>query len=172
MVLGAVVSALVLGLVAAALSRRLGWVGAVSWSGLVWSLVVIALFTLMPDRWDPGIIAADSRATTCSLDYGGPAPDGFWIFGGTQRMLNTLLFVPAGAFWVLAVSRWRIGWLLAPAGVVFLVCLSVAIELVQLGVARIDRACDITDMADNATGAVVGALLGLVLLPLLRPWRR
>ena len=37
---------------------------------------------------------------------------------------------------------------------------------------RIDRACDVTDVVDNVTGAVVGAALGVALALLLRPWRR
>ena len=41
----------------------------------------------------------------------------------------------------------------------------------QLEVARIDRACDVTDFVDNVTGAVIGFVAGLLLAPLLRPWR-
>jgi hypothetical protein len=41
----------------------------------------------------------------------------------------------------------------------------------QLQVARIDRACDVTDIIDNVSGAAIGVLIGLVLLPVLRPWR-
>ena len=49
--------------------------------------------------------------------------------------------------------------------------LSLAVEEVQLHVARIDRACDVTDIIDNVTGALIGVLIGLLLLPLFRPWR-
>ena len=48
---------------------------------------------------------------------------------------------------------------------------SVAIELTQLALARIDRACDVTDVIDNVTGAVIGVVVGIVLTLLLRPWR-
>jgi glycopeptide antibiotics resistance protein len=116
-------------------------------------------------------VPAESRSDTCSLDYGGPAPEGFWIFSGGQRLLNTALFVPAGALLVLVAARWRIGWLMAPVGLVGLAAYSLAIELVQLEVARIDRACDITDFVDNVTGAVVGFMAGLLLAAALRPWR-
>ncbi len=34
------------------------------------------------------------------------------------------------------------------------------IELTQLALARIDRACDVTDIIDNVTGAAVGVLVG------------
>ena len=171
MLLGALVSGLVVVIVGLLLRRRLGPVAAVAWPGLVWALVVRALVTLVPDRWDPGIIPAETRSPTCSTDYGGPAPEGFWIFGGTQRLLNTLLFVPAGALLVLGVARWRAGWWLAPLGLVALAAYSVGIEWTQLAVARIDRACDVTDMVDNVTGALVGAVVGLVLALVLRPWR-
>ena len=125
-------------------------------------------------RWTASTSASRPRpgSDTCSLDYGGPAPDGFWIFSGAQRLLNTALFVPAGALLVLASARWRIGWVLAPLGPGAPGGYSVAIELVQLEVARIDRACDITDVVDNVTGAAVGFVVGLVLTPVLRPWRR
>ena len=46
------------------------------------------------------------------------------------------------------------------------------IELVQLELARIDRACDVTDLVDNVVGAVIGFALGLVAAAVLRPWRR
>jgi hypothetical protein len=43
---------------------------------------------------------------------------------------------------------------------------------VQLEVARIDRACDVTDLVDNVVGAVIGFGAGLVLALVVRPWRR
>jgi hypothetical protein len=171
MLLGAVASAVVLGLVALAARRRLGWVSAFAWAGLVWSLVLIALVTLVPADGAPGVVPAEGRLTTCSWDVGGPAPEGFWIFDSGQRVLNTVLFVPAGALLVVAVSRWRSGWVLAPIGLVMLAAYSAGIEWTQLELARIDRACDVTDVIDNVTGAVVGFGGGLVLTLLLRPWR-
>ena len=171
MVLGALASGAVFALLALALSRRLGPVAAVGIAGLLWSLVVIALVTLVPASGAPGIVPAEGRMLTCSWDIGGPAPDGFWILQSGQRSLNTLLFVPAGALLVLAVARWRAAWVLAPIGLVLLGVYSVAIELVQLEVARIDRACDVTDIVDNVTGAVIGFGIGVVLALLLRPWR-
>jgi hypothetical protein len=171
MLLGAVASAAVLGLVALAARRRLGWVSAFAWAGFVWSLVLIALVTLVPADGAPGVVSAEGRLTSCSWDVGGPAPEGFWIFDSGQRVLNTVLFVPAGALLVVAVSRWRSGWILAPIGLVMLAAYSAGIEWTQLELARIDRACDVTDVIDNVTGAVVGFGVGLVLTLLLRPWR-
>ena len=95
MVAGAVVSARLL---RRARDRRcdrsLGWFGAITWSGLLWWLIVIGLVTLVPLYGIDLAVPAEARSDTCSLDYGGPAPDGFWIFSGTQRLLNTALFVP------------------------------------------------------------------------------
>ena len=87
-------------------------------------------------------------------------------------MLNVAVFVPAGALWVLGVARWRQAWFLAPLGLAALALYSVGIELLQFELARIDRACDVTDVVDNVTGALVGGVIGVVLALLLRPWRQ
>ncbi len=171
MVLGAVLSGALLSLLALSLVRRLGVVTAWSIAGLLWSLVVIGLVTLLPAEATPGLIPADEAQEACSFDYGGPAPEGFWIFSGTQRALNTALFLPSGALVVLAVARWRAAWVLAPLGLCLLVAYSVAIEYAQLELARINRACDVTDMVDNTVGAVLGFGVGFFLAVVLRPWR-
>ncbi|GAB3200595.1 hypothetical protein GCM10027062_20540 [Nocardioides hungaricus] len=166
------VSGLVCLLLALALRPGLGWVTALAIAGLVWSLAVIATITLIPANGAPGIVSAEGRLTTCSWDIGGPAPDGFWIFAGGQRMLNTVVFAPAGALLVLALARWpRVAWAGVPVGLALLAAYSIAIEATQLALARIDRACDVTDVVDNVTGAAIGVGMGLVLAVLLRPWR-
>ncbi len=137
----------------------------------MWSLVVIALVTLLPAQGDPGVVYAEDRLGTCSFDLGGPAPDGFWIFPGGQRLLNVLIFVPSGALMVVAAARWRAGRVLVPLGLGLLAAYSVGIEWTQLELARLDRACDVTDVVDNVAGAALGAGVGLLLLPVLRPWR-
>ena len=73
------------------------------------------------------------------------------------------MFVPAGALLVLAVARWRLAWVLVPLGLLGLAAFSIAIEATQLALARIDRACDVTDVIDNVTGAVIGVGIGIVL---------
>ena len=171
MLLGVVVAGAACGLLGLLLVRPLGWVSAAAIAGFVWSVAVIGLVTLVPAEANPGIVPAEGRLTSCSWDIGGPAPDGFWILQSGQRALNTALFVPAGALLVLAVGRWRAGWALAPLGVAALAGYSVLIEKTQLELARIDRACDVTDIIDNSTGAALGALVGLVLLVALQPWR-
>ncbi|HEY1133922.1 MAG TPA: VanZ family protein [Nocardioides sp.] len=171
MVLGALLSGLVLAGVALLLAPRTGPVFAVAAAGFVWWVVVIALVTLVPATGAPGWVAAETRSEFCSMDIGGPAPDGFWIFDGGQRLLNTALFVPAGVLGAVAACRWRAGWGLVPLLVLGLAAYSGAIELAQLELARLDRACDLTDVVDNATGAAVGGGIGVVLALLVRPWR-
>ncbi|WP_028474281.1 VanZ family protein [Nocardioides alkalitolerans] len=171
MVLGALVAGALALLLAAALRRSTGAVFAVALAGLLWSLVVVALVTLVPATGAPGVVYAEGRLEYCSTDIGGPAPDGFWIFDGGQRLLNTALFVPAGFFGALAACRWRSAWTLVPLGVLGLAAYSGLIEWIQLEAARLDRACDVTDVVDNVTGAVVGAVLGVLVALALRPWR-
>jgi hypothetical protein len=164
-------SGVVAGGLAAVLSRRFGWGWSVLCGLLLWSLAVIAVLTLIPANGAPGLVSAEGRMTSCSWDIGGPAPDGFWIFPGGQRLLNAVVFVPAGLLLVLVSARWRWGWVAVPIGFAVLAACSTLIELTQLAAARIDRACDVTDIIDNVTGAGVGVLLGLLLLPVVRPWR-
>ncbi|WP_134740408.1 VanZ family protein [Nocardioides sp. 503] len=170
MLLGAVVSAVVFVLLALALRPRLG-VTAWTLAALLWSLVVIGLVTLIPAGGAPGIVPAEGRMATCSWDIGGPAPEGFWIFSGGQRLLNTVIFVPSGVLLPLTATRWRSGWVTVPLGLALLAAYSVGIEKTQLELARIDRACDVTDIIDNVTGAAVGVGVGLVLALVVRPWR-
>jgi glycopeptide antibiotics resistance protein len=118
-----------------------------------------------------GIVPAETRSESCSWDYGGPSGAAFEVLGFDQRTLNVLLFVPAGMFLVLAVGRWWSGVVLAPLGLAALAAYSLGIELVQLQLARLDRACDVTDLVDNVLGAGIGSAIGLVLLPVVRPWR-
>ena len=167
-----VVSGLACALLAVLLHQRVGWFTALAIAGLVWSLAVLATITLIPANGAPGIVPAEGRLTTCSWDIGGPAPEGFWIFSGGQRLLNTVVFVPSGVLLVLAVARWRAAWVLVPVGLALLAAFSVLIEATQLALARIDRACDVTDVVDNVTGAVIGVLLGIVVAAVLRPWRQ
>ncbi|MDT9592815.1 VanZ family protein [Nocardioides zeae] len=171
MLLGALVSGVLAALLALALARRTGAVFAVAAAGFCWSLVVIALVTLVPATGAPGWVAAETRLDYCSTDIGGPAPDGFWIFDGGQRLLNTALFVPAGALGTLAACRWRSAGTLVPLLVLGLAAFSGLIEWTQLELARLDRACDLTDVIDNATGAAIGAGVGVALALVLRPWR-
>lgn len=164
MLLGALFSGVVLAATAMVATRWLGWRAAWATAGLLWTLAVIGLVTLIPAYGAPGIVPAEGRLETCSWDLGGPAPQGFWIFASGQRLLNTVLFVPSGVLLVLAATRFRHAGLTIPLGLVVLATYSAGIEWTQLVLARIDRACDVTDLVDNTTGAVIGVLLGLLLL--------
>lgn len=171
MVLGGLVAGVVAVLFVLATQPRLGTVAAIAHAGLFWSVVAIGLVTLVPTEPGTGIVPAGARGETCSWEYGGPSGAAFEVLGLDQRGLNVLLFVPAGLFLVLAAARWRGGWLLAPVGLLGLALYSLGIEFVQLALARLDRACDVTDMVDNILGAGLGFGLGLLLLPVARPWR-
>ncbi|MGA8256363.1 MAG: VanZ family protein, partial [Nocardioides sp.] len=172
MVLGAMVVGGLCLLLVRWLKGRLGSIAAIALAGLVWSVVVIGLVTLIPANGAPGWVPAEGRLDYCSRDIGGPAPDGFWIVAGTQRLLNTVVFVPAGICSAVLALRWP-KWALftVPLGLVGLSGYAVAIEFTQLALARLDRACDVTDMIDNAAGAALGVVVGLVLATVLRPWR-
>src|SRR6478735_2406534 len=170
MLLGALLAGLacaLLGLGLARLGAERPWAVA----GLLWSVVVIGLVTLLPTDGSPGWIPIEDAQDACSYDYGGPAPEGFWIFGGGQRLLNTLLFVPAGMFLAVATLRRGTRWLAVP-GLLALAAYSVAIERVQLELTRLDRACDVTDIVDNVTGALIGFGLGILVAGALGLGRR
>jgi glycopeptide antibiotics resistance protein len=171
MVVGCLLALVVFALLARLLRRSLGPVTAVAFAGFGWCVVCIAILTLIPAEWGIGVVPVEEAQTSCSLDYGGPAPDGFWILPGSQRLLNTAVFVPAGALWVLGIARWPSRWALGLGGLAALGVYSVAIEGAQLAAARIGRACDVTDVVDNMAGVVLGGVLGLVLALVLRPWR-
>jgi len=172
MLLFIAVSGAALGAMTAVLARWFGWAWSALLGLLLWSVVVIGVLTLIPANGAPGVVSAEGRLAGCSWDIGGPAPDGFWIFPGGQRLLNAVVFVPSGALLVLVAARWRRwAWVMVPLGLAGLAAYSTLIELTQLAAARIDRACDVTDIIDNVTGAGVGVLIGVALLPAVRPWR-
>jgi glycopeptide antibiotics resistance protein len=172
MLVGCLAALVVFVALARSLRPRLGPVTSTAIAGFGWTVVCIGILTLIPAEWGIGVVPLEEAQTSCSLDYGGPAPDGFWILPGSQRLLNMAVFVPAGALWVLAVARWRAGWVLAPLGIATLALYSLLIEAAQLAAARIGRACDVTDLVDNVSGAVLGGLLGVGLALVLRPWRQ
>jgi hypothetical protein len=164
-------AAVVAAVLAAALAGRFGWPWSVLFGLLALSIAAIGVLTLIPANGAPGIVPAEGRLDHCSWDIGGPAPDGFWILPGGQRLLNVVVFMPSGVLLVLVAARWRSAWLTVPLGLAALAAYSTLIELTQLVAARIDRACDVTDLIDNVTGAAIGVLIGIALLPVVRPWR-
>jgi VanZ like family len=171
MLLLIVVAAVLSVVVAGAFAPRFGWPWAALLGLLLLSLAAIAVLTLIPANGAPGVVSAEGRLDHCSWDIGGPAPDGFWILPGGQRLLNAAVFVPSGALLVLVAARWRSAWVTVPVGLAALAGYSTLIELTQLAAARIDRACDVTDIIDNVTGSAAGVVVGVTLLPVVRPWR-
>lgn len=172
MLLGIALSGAVLAGLALLLRPRTGAAWAWSLALFLWSVSAVGIVTLIPFDGAPGVVYADERYyNSCSFDYGGPAPDGFWILSGGQRLLNVLVFIPSGALLVLVLGRWRTAFWTVPIGLVGLGLGSVGIEATQQVLSRLDRSCDVTDVVDNLTGAGVGVLLGIALLPLVRPWR-
>lgn len=172
MVLGSLGSGAIFALFGWWLAKRVGYATGLSFAGLLWWMTVIALVTMTPLQGVNLEIPSYAAQQSCSFDYGGPAPEGFWIFAGGQRLLNTVLFIPAGFLLMMSVVKWRASWLLAPLGLVLLAGCSVAIEFAQLEVARLDRACDVTDMVDNTIGAGIGVVLGALAALAVRVWRR
>lgn len=172
MLLGAALALVPCAALAVVLRRRHGWVASVAAAGFLWSLVVIGLVTLLPAYGAPGVVSAESRLVECG-ELGGPSPDGFWIFEGGQRALNTALFVPSGVLLVVAAMRApRLALARVTFGLALLAAYSAGIEWTQFELARLDRACDLTDVVDNVSGAALGAAIGLGLALMLRPWRR
>jgi glycopeptide antibiotics resistance protein len=79
---------------------------------------------------------------------------------------NVLLFVPFGAFGMLALRRRYRPVLRVCAVTTAGLCLSVAVELMQLFTT--DRTSSVNDLVTNTTGTIVGAAVAPVLLALLR----
>lgn len=128
--------------------RRLG-------SGLVFSVGLIVASTLTPS-----IEAVRSGATsggTCDLSRIGP-PALVELARLNDASLNVALFLPLGLVLGLLPST-------SPRLVltVSALVLPFGIELVQLVVRTLDRACQTRDVSNNVTGLVIGLLAGLVL---------
>src|SRR4051794_11291193 len=111
------VAAVLAAAVATALARPFGWPWAVLFGLLLFSVAAIGVLTLIPANGAPGIVSAEGRLDHCSWDIGGPAPDGFWVLPGGQRLLNVVVFVPAGAPLVLGGGRGGWGGGARPRGV-------------------------------------------------------
>ncbi len=78
------------------------------------------------------------------------------LLTGSDRSLNSWLFVPLGLFAALAARRRP--WVLVAAFAVPFV-----IEATQRLIPFLGRRCQFQDLVDNAWGIILGALLGLLL---------
>jgi hypothetical protein len=150
--------AIIAGALAAALGDRVGrrlaaprWMGAL----LIFALGLIASATLTPSH--EALRYGSVGSGTCDLGRVGLAPLAE-IVALNDAGFNVLLYLPLGFAlgslpWRHSSARW---WLFALA-------LAPAVELMQLVVTPLDRACQSSDIVDNLTGLVVGAVAATAL---------
>jgi hypothetical protein len=122
-------------------------------------LLVLGFGMILAATLTPSAEAIRSGAVgsgTCDLSRFGPAHLGA-ILSLEDAGFNVLLFLPLGIAIGTTVPRGRRFGLLAAA-----IALSPAIELIQLVVTRLDRACQSSDVFDNVTGLIVGFVIGSV----------
>lgn len=106
------------------------------------SLIAVLVLTLLPD-------GARSGGITCTVQFSAP-------FQGIDTLANIAMTVPLVLFLGTATNR----PLTVLAGGV---ALSVAIEVVQALAPVLGRRCDTNDLFMNAVGAVLAALVALVI---------
>ncbi|MFZ6993153.1 VanZ family protein [Curtobacterium sp. RRHDQ66] len=106
------------------------------------SLVAVLVLTLLPD-------GARSGGITCTVQFSAP-------FQGIDTLANVAMLLPLVLFLGTATNR----PLVVLAGAV---ALSVAIEVVQALAPVLGRRCDTNDWFMNAVGAVLAALVALVI---------
>ncbi|NII42581.1 putative membrane protein YeaQ/YmgE (transglycosylase-associated protein family) [Curtobacterium flaccumfaciens] len=105
------------------------------------SLVAVLVLTLLPDGTRPG-------GVTCTVQFSVP-------FQGLETLANVALLLPLVLFLGTATNR----PLTILAGAV---ALSVAIEVVQALAPALGRRCDTNDWFMNTVGALLGAVVALV----------
>ena len=133
--------------------RRMGTSRALAWA-LVMSVGLALSATITPSR--EAIQFGTQGSGICDLGRIGPAP--WWELRHLdEASLNVLLFVPLGI---------SIG--LCPRSKIKLIVLAgafalpAAVELVQLIVIPLGRACQAADFFDNLTGLALGLVVGTV----------
>jgi len=143
----------------AALVRVAFWVAVVVAAGLAWilhrlrlravllglsavSLVAVLVLTLLPDGARPD-------GVTCTVQFSVP-------FQGLDTLANVAMLLPLVLFLGTATNR--------PFAVLGgAVVLSAAIEVVQAVAPALGRRCDTNDLFMNSSGAVLGAVVALVI---------
>ena len=162
MVLGALAAAVVAALLATALRPRLGTASAVSVAGLLVVARRDRARDPRPTRPRRRDRAAERRSE--GVLVGLRRPVGRGVRGPRVRPADPQrAALRAGGHLPRAGGRrWWSGLVLAPVGLVALAAYSLAIELTQLQLARLDRACDVTDVVDNVLGAGIGFAIGLL----------
>jgi glycopeptide antibiotics resistance protein len=148
---GVVVSVVIAAVLDRHVARRLGTGRPVAWL-LLFAVGLIVAATLTPSR--EALLEGLQGSGTCDTGRIGPAP-----FGEIVRLrdaaFNIALFIPLGiSIGALPRGAPR-AWLLLGA-----VVSPPAIELTQLLVRPLDRACQTADIVDNLTGLAVGLVIG------------
>jgi hypothetical protein len=156
-------SALLLTLIAAiglapALAHRLGTRRGVA-ALLVFGFGLVLTATLLPDGDALRGFGSDGVCDTSRI---GLIPLGR-LTRPNEESLNVLLLVPLGIA-VAFLPRSRATVLIAIAAV----SLPFVVEAVQLLVPALGRGCQTADLFDNLLGLAIGAVVGLLLRPLLR----
>jgi hypothetical protein len=150
---GVLVSTVVSGLLAARFAPRFGLHRAHLWL-LLFSVGLIVSATLTPSR--EALRHGAVGLGTCDMSrIGFPTLSEFINLDDTA--FNVLLFLPLG-FAVGLLPRRRDRLSLALVGVL----MPVAIELTQLVVVALDRACQSSDVFNNVTGMLIGLAVGWV----------
>jgi glycopeptide antibiotics resistance protein len=130
-------------------TRSAGWNRGFTF-GLIFSVGLILSATLTPSR--DALLYSIHGTGTCDLSVLTPPSFGeLRAFSDTS--LNVLLFVPLGIIVGLAVIPRPMAALLVGS-----LCLPVLIELVQLVVTPLGRACQSADVINNTTGLLFGYL--------------
>lgn len=146
-------------LASGSVARRLGCSRPVAWL-LLMSLGVILSGTLTPLA--VGGALERSHPGTCDLSRVG-FPSLLELVSPGDALGNILMFVPLGfAIAVLPRSRGKV------AVVVCAVALPFVIEMTQLLVIPLGRACESADVVDNLTGLVIGLAAGALVSSLAR----
>jgi hypothetical protein len=157
---GVIIAVALAGALGARLGRRLGAprrVGAL----LIFALGLIASATLTPSH--EALRYGAPGSGTCDLSRVGLAPLSE-VLALHDAGFNVLLYLPLGvAVGLLPWRRSSAGWWLVALG------LAPAVELAQLVVTPLDRACQSSDMIDNLTGLVIGAVAATVARSLRMP---
>ena len=124
-------------------SSLLGTTSKVAWL-IVTATGIIAAATLTPSRDALELGASATGSCDVAMRGTGPLHD---LFAFSDASLNILLFLPLGVAIGMLPSTRRMGLILVGA-----LTLPLAIELLQLWLRALDRACQTADLVDNLIG--------------------
>lgn len=116
---------------------------------MVTAVGIIVAATLTPSRDALDFGASATRSCDVAMRGTGPLED---LLAFSDATLNILLFLPLGAAVGMLPRTRRLGVILVGA-----IALPFAIELLQLWLPALDRACQTADLFDNLIGLTLGA---------------